>query len=117
MRAYKIGGFISVLKESKPMSELGLIDNDDLVEEEQSQPKAIGRRFNEDIKVFKKKLKKSHAFIGEKVLFQRKSHMIKGVVIAYREHSVIAEISQADAKLIDIKNTITVVNHKNYELV
>ncbi|MGE7983685.1 DUF2187 family protein [Solibacillus sp. NPDC093137] len=99
------------------MNLLGILETPELVEEKQSKPRTAGRRFSEDSTIFKKKLKKSHAFIGEKILFSRKSHMVKGIVIAYREHSVIVEISQADSKRINIKNTITVVNHKNYELI
>lgn len=63
------------------------------------------------------KLKSSHAFIGDEIFFKRKAVLVKGTVVDYRTDTVIVEISESQAKALEISNCLTVVNHKNYQLV
>lgn len=68
-------------------------------------------------KTYTRKAKSSHAFIGEKIVFQRKNILINGVVVNYRTDSVIVEISEEQAEALEISNCLTVVSHKNYQIV
>lgn len=47
---------------------------------------------------YHKKLKSTHAFIGDVILFKRKGFLIQGIVVSYRPESVIVEIDIKDAK-------------------
>lgn len=63
-----------------------------------------------------KKLKASHAFIGDVVIFKRKGCFIQGTVISYRTETVIVEVESSISRQFDFTNNLTVVNHKNYEI-
>lgn len=63
-----------------------------------------------------KKLKPSHAFIGDVVLFKRKDCFIEGTVVSYRTETVLVEVNSSIARNLGFANNITVVNHKNYEV-
>ena len=63
------------------------------------------------------KIHPSHAGIGDKISFTRKGYSVDGIVVSYRQKTVIVQISPHSAKLLDIENDITIVNHKNYEIV
>jgi uncharacterized protein YkvS len=54
---------------------------------------------------------------GDKILFQRKGQKITGKVVKVKEESVLVSVTQQDAKLLHIETPITVVAHKNYQLV
>lgn len=65
---------------------------------------------------FAKPLKSSHAFIGDQVIFERKNRPVVGTVVGYREETVVVEVEAHVAKELEIENNVTVVNHKNYEV-
>ncbi|MDP4086886.1 MAG: DUF2187 family protein [Bacillota bacterium] len=52
---------------------------------------------------------------GDKVLFKRKDFTIIGEVLRVKEESVIVQISNSDAELIDVQTPLTVVSHKHYK--
>jgi uncharacterized protein YkvS len=54
---------------------------------------------------------------GDKVLFERNGLVIIGEVFKVREASVIVTISKSDAEGINVETPLTVVSHKNYQLV
>jgi uncharacterized protein YkvS len=54
---------------------------------------------------------------GDKVLFERNGLVIIGEVFKVREASVIVTISKSDAEGINVETPLTVVSHKNYQLI
>ena len=64
-----------------------------------------------------KKLKESHAFIGDNILFTRKRLLIQGTVTAYRAETVLVEIDIKSKAHLGIDNNMTVVSHKHYEVI
>jgi uncharacterized protein YkvS len=66
---------------------------------------------------FEKPLKPHHAFIGDTIIFERKNRPVVGTVVWYREETVIVEVEAAISLELGIENNVTVVNHKNYEVV
>jgi uncharacterized protein YkvS len=54
---------------------------------------------------------------GDKVLFERSGLVIVGEVVKVREESVIVSISKNDAEGINVETPLTVVSHKNYQLI
>ncbi|MCM3443288.1 MULTISPECIES: DUF2187 family protein [Metabacillus] len=63
-----------------------------------------------------KNYSKKNALIGDTVQFERKTMTFSCKVIALRENSVIVELSELDAKRLEVESTRTVVNHKNYKI-
>lgn len=59
----------------------------------------------------------SNFLIGLEVIFERNGYEIKGTIQKNLEKSVIVEVSQEDAKRIDLPNCLTVVNHNNYRFI
>lgn len=57
------------------------------------------------------------ANIGEEVVFVRKSIEVTGKVEKHLENSVIVQISNSDAKELGYESQLTVVSHKNYQIV
>lgn len=60
---------------------------------------------------------KRTATTGDTILFNRNGIKIIGKVIKIREESVIVSVSQKDAAKLRIETPITVVSHKNYQLI
>lgn len=60
--------------------------------------------------------KKGHAAVGDTVKFSRNGFKISGKVESYRENTVIISISDADAAKLHLESPLTLVNHKNYEI-
>jgi uncharacterized protein YkvS len=60
---------------------------------------------------------KRMANTGDKILFNRNGIRIIGEVVKVREESVIVSISLKDAVKIKVETPITVVSHKNYQLI
>jgi uncharacterized protein YkvS len=58
----------------------------------------------------------SKAKEGDKILFERNSMLIIGEVCKVREESVIVTISKSDAEELKIDTPLTVVSHKNYQI-
>jgi uncharacterized protein YkvS len=54
---------------------------------------------------------------GDKVRFERNGLVIIGEVFKVREASVIVTISKSDAEGINVETPLTVVSHKNYQLI
>lgn len=54
---------------------------------------------------------------GDKILFERSGLAIVGEVVKVREASVIVSISKNDAEGINVETPLTVVSHKNYQLI
>lgn len=54
---------------------------------------------------------------GDKILFERNGLLIKGEVSKVRELSVIVTISKTDAEELNIDTLLTVVSHKNYQII
>ncbi|MDQ0229847.1 DUF2187 family protein [Metabacillus malikii] len=54
---------------------------------------------------------------GDKILFTRNGIEMIGEVFKVREESVIVSISKADAYLINVETPLTVVSHKNYQII
>lgn len=57
------------------------------------------------------------AIEGDKILFKRNNFAIIGVVVKVNEASVIVKIDDSDAEKIKIDTPLTVVAHKNYEVI
>ncbi|WP_409974502.1 DUF2187 family protein [Bacillus sp. Bva_UNVM-123] len=57
------------------------------------------------------------AIVGDKILFKRNKLSISGEVVKVKEESVIVKISDSDAEKIKIETPLTVVAHKNYEII
>lgn len=57
------------------------------------------------------------AVIGDKILFKRNNLSIIGTVVKVNEASVIVKIDDSDAEKIKIDTPLTVVAHKNYEVI
>ncbi len=60
---------------------------------------------------------KGIADLGDKVRFVRNGMIIIGEVTISRNESVIVNISKADAMKLNIETPITVVAHKNYQII
>lgn len=60
---------------------------------------------------------KGIADCGDKVRFIRNGMIIIGDVTITRNESVIVNISKADAMKLNIETPITVVSHKNYQII
>jgi uncharacterized protein YkvS len=54
---------------------------------------------------------------GDKVLFERNGIVIIGKVSKVREESVIVTISKSDADALKVDTPLTVVSHKNYQII
>lgn len=57
------------------------------------------------------------AMIGDKILFKRHNLSIIGAVVKVNEASVIVKIDDSDAEKLKIDTPLTVVAHKNYEVI
>jgi uncharacterized protein YkvS len=55
--------------------------------------------------------------IGDTIQFMRKGKTFKGTVKQVRETSVLVEISQKAAVILALENQLTVVAHKNCEVI
>lgn len=71
----------------------------------------------QQIKCSPKKGKKGHAAVGNTVRFSRNGINICGQVESYRENTVIVSISDEDAAKLHLESPLTLVNHKNYEVI
>jgi uncharacterized protein YkvS len=60
---------------------------------------------------------KDNANLGDTVQFQRKKHVINGVVTTLRENTVIVKMDRDVAKKLDLPDDQTVVSHKNYAVI
>lgn len=56
------------------------------------------------------------ALKGDNVFFKRSQQSIIGEVITVKNESVIVKISDSDAEKLNIETPLTVVSHKNYEV-
>ncbi|KKI89888.1 hypothetical protein WQ54_22340 [Bacillus sp. SA1-12] len=54
---------------------------------------------------------------GEMVRFKRNGLVILGEVVKVRDESVIVQISKSDAEEINVETPLTVVSHKNYQII
>ncbi|WP_299831976.1 DUF2187 family protein [uncultured Metabacillus sp.] len=54
---------------------------------------------------------------GEKIRFERNGLVLLGEVVKVREESVIVQISKSDAEEINVETPLTVVSHKNYQII
>ncbi len=54
---------------------------------------------------------------GDKIRFTRLGVELVGEVHQVRESSVIAKISEEDAHLLRLDTPLTVISHKNYEVI
>jgi uncharacterized protein YkvS len=63
-------------------------------------------------------MKKMVKFLmGLAVSFERNNTIVKGKIIKALDRSAIIEISQEDADKIESPSTLTVVHHRNYEII
>jgi uncharacterized protein YkvS len=60
---------------------------------------------------------KGIAECGDKVRFVRNGKIIVGEVTIVRNESVIVNVSKNDALKLNIETPITVVSHKNYQII
>ncbi|SEN61558.1 hypothetical protein SAMN05192533_1167 [Mesobacillus persicus] len=60
---------------------------------------------------------KGIAELGDKVRFIRNGMLIVGEVTIVKNESVIVNVSRSDAKKLNIETPITVVAHKNYQII
>ncbi|MCM3585922.1 YkvS family protein [Mesobacillus maritimus] len=56
------------------------------------------------------------ANLGEKVRFMRNDMIIVGEVTIVKDESVIVNVSRSDARRLNIDTPLTVVAHKNYQV-
>jgi len=61
--------------------------------------------------------KNKKAKIGAKIVFTRSGKKIKGTIQTIYENIAIVKIKQDDAKFLKLENDLTVVAHKNYEVI
>lgn len=59
---------------------------------------------------------KTLADTGDTILFHRQGQQFTGKVVKVKEESVLVSLTHQDAKLLHIETPITVVAHKNYQL-
>ncbi|WP_273130639.1 DUF2187 family protein [Bacillus weihaiensis] len=55
--------------------------------------------------------------MGNQILFSRKDFNILGYVVIVRKNSVVVRINNDVALKLKYENNLTIVNHKNYEII
>lgn len=59
---------------------------------------------------------KRNVKLGSEISFQRKNIQMEGIVTSIRENSVMVILAEQYTRILDITNNVTIVNHKNYEI-
>lgn len=60
---------------------------------------------------------KSKIKLGNSIKFYRKDTFLVGDVVQIRENTVMIEVCETVEKILNIPNNLTVVSHKNYEII
>lgn len=60
--------------------------------------------------------KKKKGRVGDSIRFSRRNIMIDGVIHAMKDNVAIVEIGLEDSLDLNLENQLTVVAHKNYEV-
>ncbi len=62
-------------------------------------------------------MRRIRAEVGNHILFKREDLHVLGYVVIVRENSVVVKINSDIAIKLKYENNLTIVNHRNYEVI